>query len=108
MTPIGMTFSTLAGQIGGGVQMPGFTGIGKMYISSPKFISAEGGQKRIVWMSKALKEEVAERCKVQLDKMGQADLWDKIATEENADDPEKLVEYLTKVGHPALEMESLF
>jgi acetyl-CoA synthase len=108
MTPIGMTFSTLAGQIGGGVQMPGFTGIGKMYISSPKFISAEGGQKRIVWMSKQLKEEVAERCKVLLDKMGQADLWDKIATEENADDPEKLVEYLTKVGHPALEMESLF
>ncbi|MFW6180926.1 MAG: acetyl-CoA decarbonylase/synthase complex subunit alpha/beta, partial [Spirochaetota bacterium] len=33
MTPIGMTFSTLAGQIGGGVQMPGFTGIGKLYIS---------------------------------------------------------------------------
>ncbi len=40
--------------------------------------------------------------------MGQADLFDKIATEEDADDPEKLVEYLTKVGHPALEMESLF
>jgi len=108
MTPIGMTFSTLAGQIGGGVQMPGFTGIGKMYISSPKFISAEGGQKRIVWMSKQLKEEVAERCKVQLEKVSETELWDKIATEENADDPEKLVEYLTKVGHPALDMEPLF
>ncbi|MBN2325294.1 MAG: CO dehydrogenase/CO-methylating acetyl-CoA synthase complex subunit beta [Spirochaetes bacterium] len=108
MTPIGMTFSTLAGQIGGGVQMPGFTGIGKMYISSPKFISAEGGQQRIVWMSKQLKEEVAERCTALLEKMGQTDLWDKIATEENAEDPEKLVEYLSKVGHPALQMESLF
>jgi acetyl-CoA synthase len=108
MTPIGMTFSTLAGQIGGGVQMPGFTGIGKLYVSSPKFISAEGGQKRIVWMSKQLKEEVSERFKAQLDKMGLTDLWDKIATEEDAEDPEKLVEYLQKVGHPAIEMESLF
>jgi acetyl-CoA synthase len=108
MTPIGMTFSTLAGQIGGGVQMPGFTGIGRMYISSPKFISAEGGQKRIVWMSKELKDEVGDRVKAHLEKMGETDLWGKIATEENAEDPEKLVEYLQKVGHPALEMESLF
>lgn len=108
MTPIGMTFSTLAGQIGGGVQMPGFTGIGRMYISSPKFISAEGGQKRIVWMSKALKEEIAERLKPQLERMEISDLFDKIATEEEAEDPEKLVEFLQSVGHPALEMESIF
>ncbi|MEW5815022.1 MAG: acetyl-CoA decarbonylase/synthase complex subunit alpha/beta [Spirochaetota bacterium] len=108
MTPIGMTFSTLAGQVGGGVQMPGFTGIGKMYISSPKFISGEGGQRRIVWMTKQLKEEVSERLKATLEKLGTADVFDKIATEENAEDPGKLVEYLTQVGHPALEMEALF
>jgi acetyl-CoA synthase len=108
MTPVGMTFSTLAGQVGGGLQVPGFTGIGKLYISSPKFISAEGGQPRIVWMSKQLKDEVADRLKPLLEKMGHPDLFDKIATEEDADDPEKLMEYLTKVGHPALEMESLF
>jgi acetyl-CoA synthase len=108
MTPIGMTFSTLAGQIGGGVQTPGFIGIGKVYISSPKFISAEGAQKRIVWMSKELKEEVADRMKVQLEKMGISDLFDKIATEEDAEDPDKLLEYLTNVKHPALEMEALF
>ena len=88
--------------------MPGFTGIGKMYISSPKFISGEGGQKRIVWMSKQLKEEVGERLKAQLEKAGMAELYDKIATEEDAEDPEKLVEFLQNVGHPALEMESLF
>ena len=46
MTPIGMKFSTLAGQIGGGTQTPGFVGIGKLYISSAKFISAEGGIER--------------------------------------------------------------
>jgi len=108
MTPIGMTFSTLAGQIGGGIQTPGFTGIGKLYISSPKFISAEGGQKRIVWMSKQLKDEVAERVQVTLEKQGISDLWEKIATEENAEEPEKLLEHLQKVGHPALEMDPLF
>ncbi len=107
MTPIGMTFSTLAGQVGGGQQIPGFTGIGKLYVSSPKFISAEGGQRRIVWMTKQLKEEVAERLKATLEKAGCPELFDKIATEENAEDPEKLVEYLTGVEHPALTMEAL-
>jgi acetyl-CoA synthase len=108
MTPIGMSFSTLAGQIGGGVQTPGFTGIGKMYISSPKFISAEGGQGRIVWMTKQLKEEVEERLKAVLEKQGLADLFDKIPTEDDAEDPEKLVEVLQAKGHPALEMDPLF
>ena len=107
MTPIGMKFSTLAGQIGGGSQMPGFTGIGRLYLSSPKFISAEGGQKRIVWMPKQLKEDVEERFKKQLEKMGESDLWDKIATEEDAEEPEKLLEFLQKVKHPALEMDPL-
>ncbi len=107
MTPIGMTFSTLAGQVGGGQQIPGFTGIGKMYVSSLKFISGEGGHKRIVWMTKQLKEEVAERLKVALAKEGCPELFDKIATEENAEDPEKLVEYLQSVEHPALTMEAL-
>lgn len=108
MTPIGMTFSSLAGQVGGGQQIPGFTGIGKLYLSSPKFISGEGGHKRIVWMTKQLKDEVADRMKPQLEKEGLAELWDKIATEKDAEMPDQLVEYLSKVGHPALEMESLF
>jgi acetyl-CoA synthase len=107
MTPIGMTFSTLAGQVGGGQQIPGFTGIGKMYVSSHKFISGEGGHKRIVWMSKQLKEEVAERLKGALAKEGCPELFDKIATEENAEDPEKLLEYLQSVDHPALTMPAL-
>jgi acetyl-CoA synthase len=58
-------------------------------------------------MSKQLKEEVGERLKVSLQKEGLSDLYDKIATEENAEEPEKLVEYLTQVGHPALSMDPL-
>jgi acetyl-CoA synthase len=108
MTPVGMKFSTLAGQVGGGHQTPGFTGIGKLYISSPKFLFAEGGHKRIVWMPKQLKDEIAERLLPLLEKAGTPDLLDKIATEENADDPEKLLTYLQQVGHPVLEMDALF
>jgi acetyl-CoA synthase len=58
MTPSGMKFSTLAGTVGGSVQTPGFIGHSKHYIGSHKFISAEGGAKRIVWMNRALKEEL--------------------------------------------------
>jgi len=107
MTPIGMKFSTLAGEVGGGNQIPGFIGIGKLYISSRKFISAEGGQKRIVWMPKNLKEEVKDRLYPLLEEMNLADLWDKIATEEDAIDIESLLNFLQKVKHPALEMEPL-
>lgn len=108
MTPVGMKFSTLAGQIGGGIQTPGFIGMGKLYISSPKFISAEGGIERLVWLPKALKEEVGERVKPYLAKIGKEDLWDKIATEDDAESPDQLVEYLQKVGHPAPAMPALF
>ena len=108
MTPVGMTFSTIAGQVGGGLQVPGFIGIGKLYISSNKFISAEGGHQRIVWMSKELKEEVSPRLKERLKQDGVADLFTKIATEEDAEEPDKLVTYLEKVSHPALEMEPMF
>ncbi len=63
MTPAGMTFSTLAGMAGGGLQTPGIMGHGKYYILSPKFISSDGGFKRVVWMSSVLKEQMAEQLK---------------------------------------------
>ena len=47
-TPIGMPFSTLAGSVGGGAQTPGFIGVGRLYLLSKKFISAEGGLGRLV------------------------------------------------------------
>ena len=61
MTPIGMTFPELASMTGGGVQTPGFMGHGKHFIASKKFMKAEGGVARIVWMPKDLKDQVAER-----------------------------------------------
>jgi acetyl-CoA synthase len=49
MTPVGMKFSTLAGSVGGGLQSPGFMGVGRNFIVSKKFLSGDGGLKRIVW-----------------------------------------------------------
>ncbi|MBA7686995.1 Carbon monoxide dehydrogenase/acetyl-CoA synthase subunit alpha [subsurface metagenome] len=107
MTPIGMTFSTMAGQVGGGVQTPGFIGMGKLYITSEKFISADGGIKRLVWMPKELKEEIKERLENRLAEIGESDLLDKIATEEDATASEDLVKFLQAKGHPALSMEPM-
>ena len=107
MTPVGMKFSTLAGQVGGGAQVPGFIGIGKLYISCPKFIAAEGGWKRLTWMPKQLKVDVEDRLRAQLKKVGLPDLFDKIATEDDAESPEKLVEFLQSVDHPVLSMDPM-
>jgi acetyl-CoA synthase len=107
MTPIGMTFSTMAGEVGGGVQTPGFLGVGRMYLVSEKFISAEGGLQRVVWMPQELKDEMRERLEKRLAEMGQSELWEKIATEKDAVSVDELVEFLQKVEHPALAMASV-
>ncbi len=107
MTPIGMPFSTLAGQVGGGVQTPGFLGVGRRYMLSEKFISKEGGLARLVWMPKELKEEMREDLEKRGEQMGDPDFVDKIADETVAVDSESLLEYLQKVEHPAMTMESL-
>ena len=107
MTPLGMTFSTLAGEVGGGVQTPGFLGVGRMYLVSEKFISAEGGLPRLVWMPQELKDDMLDRLQPRLQAMGQPELLDKIATEKDATTVEELVEFLQKVDHPAQAMASV-
>jgi len=108
MTPSGMKFSTLAGTVGGGVQTPGFIGHSKHYIGSPKFISAEGGATRIVWMNKALKEELAPILE-EIGKLeGIDDFIDKIADETIAITEEEVMEYISQKKHPALAMPPLF
>ncbi len=108
MTPIGMKFSTLAGTVGGGAQTPGFMGIGRFFLTSKKFLSADGGFKRIVWMTKNLKESFAEQFKQRAEEEGIPDLMDRIADESVAEDSDKMMEYLTAKGHPALTMDPMF
>jgi acetyl-CoA synthase len=103
-TPAGMKFTLLAGSVGGGAQTPGFLGVGRLYVVSRKFISAEGGLKRIVWMPKELKEALADRLKARAKEIGEPDLYDKIADETVTTDAQELAAYLQKVGHPAFSM----
>ena len=86
-TPVGMTFSTLAGSVGGGQQTPGFMGCGKVFLTSRKFLFAEGGHRRLIWMPKELKNLLAEDLKKRCQEQGAPDLLDKIADETIATDP---------------------
>ncbi|RLI81723.1 CO dehydrogenase/CO-methylating acetyl-CoA synthase complex subunit beta [Archaeoglobales archaeon] len=92
--PNGLTFSTMAGQTGGGKQVVGFLGIGIAYFRSEKFIQADGGWYRVVWMPKELKERVLNYIP--------EDVRDKIATEEEAQTLEELKEFLKEVNHPVV------
>ena len=107
-TPLGMTFPELASMTGGGVQTPGFMGHGKHFIASKKFMKAEGGVGRIVWMPKDLKEQVRDNLnKTAKELYGIDDFVDMIGDETIATDPEELVAFLTEKGHPALGMDPM-
>ncbi len=108
MTPAGMTFSTLAGIAGGGLQTPGVMGVGKYYLTSPKFISADGGFKRVVWMSSVLKNMMAEEFKAVAIREGDPDLIDKIADERNATNVDELLAWMEEHAHPVLLMDPMF
>ena len=108
MTPAGMTFGELASCTGGGVQTPGYMGHGRHFISSKKFISAEGGIERIVWMPKELKDDVAQRLnKTAQELYGIENFIDMVADETITTDGEELLNWLTEKGHPVLGMEPL-
>ena len=100
--------SEMASMTGGGVQTPGFMGHGKHFIASKKFMKAEGGLGRIVWMPKALKEQVAERVNQSAKELyGIDNFCDMVGDETIAEDPETLMAFLSEKGHPALSMDPL-
>ena len=108
MTPVGMTFGELASCTGGGVQTPGYMGHGRHFIASKKFIAAEGGIERIVWMPKELKDDVAERLnKTAKELYGIDNFIDMVADETICEDCDALMEFLTEKNHPVLGLDPL-
>lgn len=95
LTPLGLTFSKLAGYTSGGAQNHGFFACSFNSIKQPKFISADGGWDRIVWMPKTIKTDLAGSIPEEA--------YSKIATEEDAIDTADLKAWLKKVGHPIVE-----
>jgi acetyl-CoA decarbonylase/synthase complex subunit delta len=106
-TPIGMPFSSLAGSVGGGVQTPGFMGVGKAFLSSRKLLAADGGYPRVVWMTKELKEMVGEDFAKRAAEAGYPDLLDKIVDESIATEPYEIRRHLEKVGHPVIDLPDM-
>jgi acetyl-CoA decarbonylase/synthase complex subunit beta len=92
-TVIGETFSHMAGDTSGGRQVEGRLGTGLEQLRSPKFIQADGGRKRIVWLPKEIKERYREAFE-------EDGVYDKIPTEEDVGNTDELLEFLEKVGHP--------
>ena len=108
MTPTGMPFGELASMTGGGVQTPGFMGHGRNFVASKKFIRAEGGLERIVWMTKELKDDLAPKInKTAKELYGIDNFCDMIADETVTTDPEELVAFLTEKGHPVLNLDPI-
>ena len=110
MTPCGMKFSTLAGTVGGGQQTPGFIGHSKHYICSRKFIAAEGGIKRIVWMPTMLKNDIKAPLVKRAEEVGLGgeEFIAKIADETTATTEEEVLEFISKVNHPVTTMDPMF
>ena len=92
-TVIGETFSHMAGDTSGGKQVEGRLGTGLEQLRSPKFIQADGGRKRIVWLPKEIKERYREAFE-------EDGVYDKIPTEEDVTNTDELLAFLEKVGHP--------
>jgi acetyl-CoA decarbonylase/synthase complex subunit beta len=92
VTVNGLPFSTLADSTAGGRQVDGFHGISIEYMRSPKFLQADGGYGRVVWMPKEVKERVKDFIPTGI--------RDCIATEEVAKTVPDLKAYLAKVQHP--------
>lgn len=108
ISPLGMTFGELASMTGGGVQTPGFMGHGRPFISSKKFMKAEGGVGRIVWMPKELKEHVGEKLNETAKELyGIDNFTDMICDETISTESEGVLAYLEEKGHPALTMDPM-
>ena len=95
---IGETFSHMAGETSGGKQVEGRLGTGLEQLRSPKFIQADGGRRRMVWLPKEIKERYREAFEAD-------GVYDKIPTEEEVKNVDELLPYLEKVGHPWIKGE---
>jgi len=94
-TPMGIPFSAMAGQCSGGKQVEGFTGLSLEYMRSPKFLNADGGYGRVIWMPKEIKDSVLEFIPEELQ--------DKIPTEEDVNSINDIKKFIHEREHPVID-----
>ena len=107
LTPTGMNWAMLYEMVGAGVPVPGFLGHSKRILHSPKFISAEGGWRRIVWMNHALREELRPALDALAAEADVPGFVDMIATEETGLTEDDILAHMETVAHPALTLDPM-
>ncbi|MFC1487014.1 CO dehydrogenase/CO-methylating acetyl-CoA synthase complex subunit beta [Thermoproteota archaeon] len=95
VTVNGLPFSTLADSGAGGRQVDGFHGIAIEYIRSPKFLQADGGWDRVVWMPQSIKDRVKD--------FMPKDAITNVATENEAKTVDELKTFLKEKNHPVIQ-----
>jgi acetyl-CoA decarbonylase/synthase complex subunit beta len=95
VTVNGLPFSTMADSTAGGRQVDGFHGLSLEYMRSPRFLAADGGYARVVWMPQELREQMREFIP--------ADLLSCIATEKDVTTVSELRDFLSGKAHPVTE-----
>ncbi|HUV54427.1 MAG TPA: CO dehydrogenase/CO-methylating acetyl-CoA synthase complex subunit beta [Candidatus Krumholzibacteriaceae bacterium] len=88
----GLSFVTISDLTAGGRQVDGFHGLSIEYMRSPKFLQADGGWDRVVWMPK----DIMDRIKQYMP----PEIISKIATEKDVETIDQLKEWLKEKGHP--------
>ena len=91
-TVSGLSFVTISDLTAGGRQVDGFHGLSIEYMRSPKFLVADGGWERVVWMPAEIKQRISEYIP--------AEVMDKISTENDVSNVDELQAWLKTKDHP--------
>ena len=92
LTVNGLGFSTMADSTAGGRQVEGFHGISIEYMRSRKFLAADGGYDRVVWLPLETKERIKPFISDHV--------YEKIATERDVKTIPELKKFLISRKHP--------
>jgi acetyl-CoA decarbonylase/synthase complex subunit beta len=95
VTVNGLPFSTMADSTAGGRQIDGFHGISIEYMRSKKFMDADDGYNRVVWMP----QEIKERLKQYIPES----VYGAIATEIDVKSIPELKAFLAAHNHPVMK-----
>jgi acetyl-CoA synthase len=107
MTPSGMNWEMLYELVAAGAPIPGFMGHSKRALHRDKFISAEGGWQRIVWMNHKLRGKLRPVLEVLATDSGLEGFVDMIATEETGLTDEAILDWMQTCAHPALSLNPM-
>jgi len=91
----GLNFVTISDLTAGGRQVDGFHGLSIEYMRSLKFLDADGGWGRVVWMPQDIKERIQDFLPPEI--------VPTIATESDVADLDQLKTWLTEKNHPIVE-----